>query len=151
MRGVSAEHVRQVQPAQLAGASLRPPCRSYEIDKLTASQRLDLNLEKGRMRDELQSQRDKTNELEIKVGAAAAVPLHFFPVGAARNGIAHSLPLRPTGMEVKVGGPMCEGCVRGGVESSTCLGAGGTCGTMPCWPGPCRPASVGCPAGPAPT
>eukprot|EP00887_Chlorella_sp_A99_P003906 scaffold11.g3906.t1 len=27
----------------------------YEIDKLTASQRLDLNLEKGRMRDELQA------------------------------------------------------------------------------------------------
>jgi ABC-type phosphate transport system auxiliary subunit len=39
----------------------------YEIDKLTASQRLDLNLEKGRMRDELQSLRDKTNELEIKM------------------------------------------------------------------------------------
>ena len=41
-------------------------CR-YEIDKLTASQRLDLNLEKGRMRDELQMLRDKSNELEIKV------------------------------------------------------------------------------------
>lgn len=26
----------------------------YEVEKLTASQRLDLNLEKGRMRDELQ-------------------------------------------------------------------------------------------------
>ena len=39
----------------------------YEVDKLTASQRLDLNLEKGRMRDELQAQRDKVNELEIKV------------------------------------------------------------------------------------
>lgn len=39
----------------------------YEIDKLTAAQRLDLNLEKGRMRDELQALRDKTNELEIKV------------------------------------------------------------------------------------
>lgn len=39
----------------------------YEVDKLTASQRLDLNLEKGRMRDELQSLRDKSNELEIKV------------------------------------------------------------------------------------
>ena len=42
------------------------PPRSYEIDKLTASQRLDLNLEKGRMRDELQMLRDKSNELEIK-------------------------------------------------------------------------------------
>lgn len=39
----------------------------YEVDKLTASQRLDLNLEKGRMRDELQALRDKSNELEIKV------------------------------------------------------------------------------------
>ena len=52
------------------GGEQVPPfvaCR-YEIDKLTASQRLDLNLEKGRMRDELQMLRDKTNELEIKVG-----------------------------------------------------------------------------------
>ncbi|KAK9809521.1 hypothetical protein WJX73_008162 [Symbiochloris irregularis] len=39
----------------------------YEVEKLTASQRLDLNLEKGRMRDELQSLRDKSNELEIKL------------------------------------------------------------------------------------
>ena len=39
----------------------------YEVDKLTASQRLDLNLEKGRMRDEMQALRDKTNELEIKM------------------------------------------------------------------------------------
>ena len=66
----------------------------HEIDKLTASQRLDLNLEKGRMRcaataclprdarrnklsrclthmsrcrDELQALRDKANELEIKI------------------------------------------------------------------------------------
>ena len=30
------------------------PCFRYEVEKLTASQRLDLNLEKGRMRDELQ-------------------------------------------------------------------------------------------------
>ena len=41
-------------------------CR-YEVDKLTASQRLDLNLEKGRMRDELQALRDKANELEVKM------------------------------------------------------------------------------------
>jgi hypothetical protein len=39
----------------------------FEVDKLTASQRLDLNLEKGRMRDELQALRDKANELDIKV------------------------------------------------------------------------------------
>ena len=48
--------------------------RRYEIDKLTASQRLDLNLEKGRMRDELQMLRDKTNELEIKVGWGENIP-----------------------------------------------------------------------------
>ena len=39
----------------------------YEVDKLSASQRLDLNLEKGRMRDELQVLRDKSNEMEIKM------------------------------------------------------------------------------------
>ncbi|GIL91215.1 hypothetical protein Vretimale_18873 [Volvox reticuliferus] len=39
----------------------------HEIDKLNASQRLDLNLEKGRMRDDLQGIRDKTTELQIKV------------------------------------------------------------------------------------
>jgi hypothetical protein len=50
----------------LPSRSSTHPCR-YEIDKLTASQRLDLNLEKGRMRDELQMLRDKSNELEIKV------------------------------------------------------------------------------------
>lgn len=37
------------------------------MDKLTASQRLDLNLEKGRIRDELQSLRDMATEMEIKV------------------------------------------------------------------------------------
>ena len=31
----------------------------YEIEKLTAAQRLDLNLEKGRIRDELQKQNDR--------------------------------------------------------------------------------------------
>ncbi|GMH35747.1 hypothetical protein BSKO_03615 [Bryopsis sp. KO-2023] len=39
----------------------------HEIDKLTSSQRLDLNLEKGRMRDELHALRDKTNDLELKI------------------------------------------------------------------------------------
>ena len=42
-------------------------CGRYEVDKLSASQRLDLNLEKGRMRDELQVLRDKSNEMEIKM------------------------------------------------------------------------------------
>eukprot|EP00803_Ostreobium_quekettii_P010153 evm.model.scf_2720.1 EVM.evm.TU.scf_2720.1 scf_2720:10407-15852(+) len=39
----------------------------HEIDKLTASQRLDLNLEKGRMRDELQALRDKTSDIVIAI------------------------------------------------------------------------------------
>ncbi|GLI62367.1 hypothetical protein VaNZ11_004986 [Volvox africanus] len=39
----------------------------HEMDKLSASQRLDMNLEKGRMRDDLQGIRDKTTELQIKV------------------------------------------------------------------------------------
>ncbi|KAJ9506574.1 hypothetical protein QJQ45_019006 [Haematococcus lacustris] len=39
----------------------------HENDKLVASQRLDMNLEKGRMRDDLQLIRDKTTELAIKV------------------------------------------------------------------------------------
>ena len=39
----------------------------YEVDKLTSATRLDLNLEKGRMRDELQALRDKAAELEIKI------------------------------------------------------------------------------------
>lgn len=54
-----------VNCALIGAPSLSP--RRYEVDKLTASQRLDLNLEKGRMRDELQALRDKSNEMEIKV------------------------------------------------------------------------------------
>jgi hypothetical protein len=44
----------------------------HEIDKLTAAQRLDIHLEKGRMRDDLQLIRDKTTELEIKVDRVSA-------------------------------------------------------------------------------
>lgn len=43
------------------------------MDKLSSSQRLDLNLEKGRMRDELQALRDKSNEMEIKMDRSAAM------------------------------------------------------------------------------
>ncbi len=50
-------------------------CR-YEVDKLSSSQRLDLNLEKGRMRDELQALRDKSNEMEIKMDRSA-LPCSF--------------------------------------------------------------------------
>ena len=44
----------------MRGAELR-----YEIDKIQASQRLDLNLEKGRIRDELLTQNSKS----IQTGA----------------------------------------------------------------------------------
>lgn len=61
-----ATFTRDTERLQASLDKLKSEIR-YEIDKLTASQRLDLNLEKGRMRDELQDLRDKANELEIKV------------------------------------------------------------------------------------
>lgn len=61
-----ATFTRDSERLQVNLEKLRSEIR-YEIDKLTASQRLDLNLEKGRMRDELQALRDRANELEIKV------------------------------------------------------------------------------------
>ncbi|GAA0166645.1 hypothetical protein LIER_21755 [Lithospermum erythrorhizon] len=39
----------------------------YEIDKVTAGQRLDLNLERGRIRDELQNQNAETTNLTNKL------------------------------------------------------------------------------------
>ncbi|XP_044488459.1 protein FMP32, mitochondrial-like [Mangifera indica] len=39
----------------------------YEIDKVTAGQRLDLNLEKGRIRDELADQKAETTNLTNKL------------------------------------------------------------------------------------
>ncbi|XP_062145510.1 protein FMP32, mitochondrial [Alnus glutinosa] len=39
----------------------------YEIDKVTAGQRLDLNLERGRIRDELANQNAETNNLTNKL------------------------------------------------------------------------------------
>ena len=56
-------------------------CR-YEVDKLSSSQRLDLNLEKGRMRDELQALRDKSNEMEIKMDRSAHIPAVLPPLKA---------------------------------------------------------------------
>lgn len=41
-------------------------CR-YEIDKVTAGQRLDLNLERGRIRDELANQNAETTNLTNKL------------------------------------------------------------------------------------
>lgn len=39
----------------------------YELDKIAASQRLDLNLEKGRIRDELQTQNNRSLAVEVKL------------------------------------------------------------------------------------
>ncbi|KAL1536614.1 protein FMP32, mitochondrial-like isoform X1 [Salvia divinorum] len=39
----------------------------YEIDKVTAGQRLDLNLERGRIRDELNNQNQETTNLTTKL------------------------------------------------------------------------------------
>ncbi|KAI3429890.1 hypothetical protein D9Q98_010201 [Chlorella vulgaris] len=61
-----ATFTRDTERLQINLEKIRSEIR-YEVDKLTASQRLDLNLEKGRMRDELQMVRDKSNELEIKM------------------------------------------------------------------------------------
>ena len=39
----------------------------YNIEKLTSSQKLDLNLEKGRIRDELQAQDNKVTQTELRL------------------------------------------------------------------------------------
>lgn len=61
-----ASFIRDTERLQANLDKIRAEIR-YEVDKLTASQRLDLNLEKGRMRDDLQAMRDICTELEIKV------------------------------------------------------------------------------------
>lgn len=61
-----ATSIRETERLQANLEKIKSEVR-YEVDKLTASQRLELGLEKNRMRDELQSIRDKSNELEIKV------------------------------------------------------------------------------------
>lgn len=38
-----------------------------EVEKATAAQRLDLNLERARLRDDVQAVRDKASELEVKL------------------------------------------------------------------------------------
>uniref|UniRef100_A0A1D2AFQ8 Protein FMP32, mitochondrial n=2 Tax=Auxenochlorella protothecoides TaxID=3075 RepID=A0A1D2AFQ8_AUXPR len=62
----AASFTRDTERLQDGLEKIRSEIR-YEVDKLTASQRLDLNLEKGRIRDELQSLRDMATEMEIKV------------------------------------------------------------------------------------
>ena len=39
----------------------------YEVDKLNASQRLDLNLEKGRVREDLQKQSDRLMTADARI------------------------------------------------------------------------------------
>jgi hypothetical protein len=43
----------------------------YEIDKVTSSQKLDLNLERGRTRDELQKQNDKILGIDSRLDREA--------------------------------------------------------------------------------
>ena len=43
----------------------------YEVDKLTSSQKLDLNLERGRTRDELQKQNDKILGIDSRLDREA--------------------------------------------------------------------------------
>ena len=50
---------------------LRAAELKYEIDKIQASQRLDLNLEKGRIRDELLTQNSKSIQTGASPGGLA--------------------------------------------------------------------------------
>lgn len=45
----------------------------YEINKLSSSQRLDLNLEKGRLRDELQAQNDRIVKTDARLDREANI------------------------------------------------------------------------------
>ncbi|KAL2469333.1 hypothetical protein Fot_50909 [Forsythia ovata] len=57
----------------------------YEIDKVTAGQRLDLNLERGRIRDELSNQSAETTHLTNKLdGEIHALRAH---IEAAKNDV----------------------------------------------------------------
>jgi len=44
---------------------------TYEVNKLSSSQRLDLNLEKGRLRDELQAQNDRVAKVDSRLDLEA--------------------------------------------------------------------------------
>ena len=57
---------REVERLQMDIDRLRAEIR-YETEKLTAGQRLDLNLEKGRIRDELDGFNEKTVTLEAQL------------------------------------------------------------------------------------
>ncbi|XP_021738715.1 protein FMP32, mitochondrial-like [Chenopodium quinoa] len=73
----------------------------YEVDKVTAGQRLDLNLEKGRIRDELANQKAEnnnlTNKLDREINAlkaqleAGKVELIRFCIGTLASTVAVGL------------------------------------------------------------
>jgi hypothetical protein len=74
-RGLLATPIGALQPVRcpcsqphslLCSDKLRAELK-YEIDKIQASQRLDLNLEKGRIRDELLSQNQKAAQTENRL------------------------------------------------------------------------------------
>ena len=64
-RIVRAVH-REVDRLRTESDKLRTELK-YEIEKLTTAQRLDLNLEKGRIRDEMQKQNDKIMAIDSRL------------------------------------------------------------------------------------
>lgn len=70
LSNMRTEVSKDLEKQQGTMAAMKSDVR-HEIDKLTASQRLDLNLEKGRMRDDLQALRDKSTTLELKLDREA--------------------------------------------------------------------------------
>merc|ERR1719453_1899634 len=59
--------MRGGQDTQRVGLEKMRTELKYEIDKLTASQKLDVNLERGRIRDELQKQNDRIMSIESRI------------------------------------------------------------------------------------
>lgn len=57
-------------------------CAFLQVDKLTANQKLDLNLERGRLRDDLQLLRDKLTTLRTSLEREVCV-IHFDLLGSA--------------------------------------------------------------------
>ena len=76
-RARAARALGVVRPGEHLKCGLRGAELRYEIDKIQASQRLDLNLEKGRIRDELLTQNSKS----IQTGACPF--LLYWPACAA--------------------------------------------------------------------
>jgi len=57
---------KEIEATKQELAKLRTEIR-YELDKLIAGQRLDLNLEKGRLRDELQATTQSVQTIETQL------------------------------------------------------------------------------------